>query len=424
MDVIVQGFPNPSETEPKKGKKPGSDETIERKASEDEPFSALVFKTLADPFAGKLSMLKIVSGSVDSDSTVYNANRDCKEKFGQLFIMEGKKQQAVEKAIAGDIIALAKLKETMTGDTLCLEKDAVAYEPVELLPPVISYAVVAKTKGTEDKIFSSLSRLLEEDPTLKLERDQTTADIILSGTGQGHLETTCEKLNRKFGVEVELRSVKVPYRETIKKSAKGIVYRHKKQSGGRGQFAEVHFDISPKERGEGFEFEEALVGMNVPRNFVPAVEKGLLESLPNGVQAGYPFVDVKVRFYDGKSHDVDSSEMAFKIAASMCFKKGVQEANPIILEPIMKLEIIVPEENMGDVMGDLNGRRGRVLGMDSEGKYQVIKAQAPMSEVLKYALDLNAMTAGRGSFRMEQSHYEELPANLAEKVIAESKTEE
>ncbi len=424
MDVIVQGFPNPSETEPKKGKKPGSDDVIERKASEDEPFSALVFKTLADPFAGKLSMLKIVSGTVDADSTVYNANKDCKEKFGQLFIMEGKKQQAVEKAIAGDIIALAKLKETMTGDTLCLEKDAVVYKPVELLPPVISYAVVAKTKGTEDKIFSSLSRLLEEDPTLKLERDQTTADIILSGTGQGHLETTCEKLNRKFGVEVELRSVKVPYRETIKKSAKGIVYRHKKQSGGRGQFAEVHFDISPKERGEGFEFEEALVGMNVPRNFVPAVEKGLLESLPNGVQAGYPVVDLKVRFYDGKSHDVDSSEMAFKIAASMCFKKGVQEASPIILEPVMKLEITVPEENMGDVMGDLNGRRGRVLGMDSEGRYQVIKAQAPMSEVLKYALDLNAMTAGRGSFKMEQSHYEELPANLAEKVIAESKTEE
>ncbi len=424
MDVIVQGFPNPTETEAKKGKKPGSDEEMERKAAEDEPFSALVFKTIADPFAGKLSLLKIVSGTVDSDSTVYNANKDCKEKFGQLFIMEGKKQQAVEKAIAGDIIALAKLKETMTGDTLCFEKEAIVYEPIELLPPVISYAVGAKTKGTEDKIFSSLSRLLEEDPTLKLERDQTTADIILSGTGQGHLETTCEKLNRKFGVEVELRPVKVPYRETIKKSAKGIVYRHKKQSGGRGQFAEVHFDISPKERGEGFEFEEALVGMNVPRNFVPAVEKGLMESLPLGVQAGYPVVDLKVRFYDGKSHDVDSSEMAFKIAASMCFKKGVQEASPIILEPIMKMEIVVPEDNMGDVMGDLNGRRGRVLGMDSEGRYQVIKAQAPMSEVLKYALDLNAMTAGRGSFRMEQSHYEELPANLAEKIIAASKEEE
>ncbi len=424
MDVIVQGFPNPSETEAWEGSKPGSDEVIKRKASEDEPFSALVFKTLADPFAGKLSILKIVSGTVDADSTVYNATKDCKEKFGQLYILEGKKQQAVEKAIPGDIIALAKLKETMTGDTLCTDKSPVTYKQVEFLPAVISYAVEAKTKGTEDKIFSSLSRLLEEDPTLKLDRDQTTADIILSGTGQGHLETTCEKLNRKFGVEVVLKPVQVPYKETIKKAAKGIVYRHKKQSGGRGQFAEVHFDIFPRERGEGFEFEEALVGMNVPRNFVPAVEKGLLESLPLGVQAGYPVVDVKVRFYDGKSHDVDSSEMAFKIAASMCFKKGIQEASPIILEPVMKMEIIVPEENMGDVMGDLNGRRGRVLGMDSEGKYQVIKAQAPMSEVLKYALDLNAMTAGRGSFRMEHSHYEELPANLAEKVIAASKAEE
>jgi elongation factor G len=231
-------------------------------------------------------------------------------------------------------------------------------------------------------------------------------------------------VHRKFGVEVELKPVKVPYLETIKKSAKGIVYRHKKQSGGRGQFAEVHFDIAPRERGSGFEFEEALVGMNVPRNFVPAVEKGIQETLPKGVQAGYPVVDVKVRFYDGKSHDVDSSEMAFKIAASMCFKKGVQEASPVLLEPIMGLEVIVPEESMGDVMGDLNGRRGRVLGMEGQGKYQVIRAQAPMSEVLKYALDLNQMTGGRGSFTMELDHYEELPAQLAEKVIAEAAQEE
>ncbi|MFC1841270.1 elongation factor G, partial [Thermodesulfobacteriota bacterium] len=424
MDVIIQGFPSPDENTFLEGTKPGSDEAIKRKASEDEPFSALVFKTLADPFAGKLSILKIVSGTVDADSTVYNATRESKEKLGQLFIMEGKKQQAVQKAVAGDIIALAKLKETMTGDTLCNEKDPIIYKMIDLLPSVISYAVEAKTKGTEDKIFSSLARLVEEDPTLKLDRDQATAEIILSGTGQIHLETTCEKLNRKFGVEVNLKPVKVPYRETIKKTVKGIIYRHKKQSGGRGQFAEVHFDLSPKARGEGFEFEEALVGMNVPRNFVPAVEKGLQESLANGVQAGYPVVDLKVRFYDGKSHDVDSSEMAFKIAASMCFKKGVQEASPILLEPIMKMEIVVPEENMGDVMGDLNGRRGKVLGMDSEGKNQVIKAQAPMSEVLKYALDLNSISAGRGSFRMEQSHYEEVPGNLAEKIIAASKTED
>jgi elongation factor G len=286
---------------------------------------------------------------------------------------------------------------------------------------VISYAVGAKVKGSEDKVFTSLARLLEEDPTLKLERDQATSEIILSGTGQIHLETTSEKLNRKFGVEVNLKPIKVPYLETIKKTVNKIIYRHKKQSGGRGQFAEVHFDLSPLGRGEGFEFEEALVGMNVPRNFVPAVEKGLNEAIQSGVLAGYPVVDLKVRFFDGKSHDVDSSEMAFKIAASMCFKKAVQESNPVLLEPIMKLEITVPEEVMGDVMGDLNGRRGRVLGMDTKGKYQVILAQAPMAEVLQYALDLNSITGGRGSFQMEHSSYEEVPAQLAEKVIAETR---
>lgn len=424
MNTIVQDFPSPLERKPMEGTLPGSDEVIQRKVTEDEPFSALVFKTVADPFAGKLNILRVMSGTIKSDAVLYNVNTDTKEKFGQILILEGKKQQPVEKALPGDIIAFAKLKSTETGHTFSKESDPILYAPVEPLPSVLSYAVVAKTKGTEDKIFSSLSRLVEEDPTLRLERDQTTAEIILSGTGQIHLETTCEKLNRKFGVEVNLTQVKVPYRETIKKTVKGIVYRHKKQSGGRGQFAEVHFDISPLESGAGFEFEEALVGMNVPRNFVPAVEKGLVEAIESGVLAGYPVVDLKVRFYDGKSHDVDSSEMAFKIAAIMCFKKGVQEASPVLQEPIYKLEIIAPEESMGDVMGDLNGRRGRVLGMDSKGKYQVIKAQAPLSEVLRYAIDLNAITAGRGSFTMEHSHYEELPANLAEKVIAETKEAE
>jgi elongation factor G len=424
MNLIIQGLPSPMERGPLQGKKPKGDEIVERKPSEDEPFSAMVFKTLADPFAGKLSIIKVISGSLEANSTLYNVNKDVREKFGQIYILEGKKQQAVEKAVAGDIIALAKLKETMTGDTMSNENNPIVYKPVEALPAVLSYAIEAKTKGSEDKVFSSMAKLLEEDPTLRLTRDQATSEIILSGTGQIHLEATCEKLNRKFGVEVNLKPVKVPYRETIKKSAKGIVYRHKKQSGGRGQFAEVHFDISPLERGSGFEFENALVGMNVPRNFVPAVEKGLQEAIQSGVLAKCPMVDLKVRFYDGKHHEVDSSEMAFKIAAIMCLKNGVQEANPILLEPIMKMEIIAPEENMGDIMGDLNSRRGRVLGMDSKGKYQVIKAQAPMSEVLRYALDLNAITAGRGSFQIEHSHYEELPAQLTEKVIAAAKAEE
>jgi len=421
MDLVVQGIPSPAERPPRKGTAPGKEGVIERPPSPDAPFSALVFKTVADPFAGKLTLMRVFSGTVESDSTVYNANKEAKEKLGQILIPEGKKQQPTESAGPGDIVAVAKLKETATGDTLCSMSDPIVYTPTQGLPAVISYAVEAKVKGSEDKVFTSFAKLLEEDPTLKLERDQTSAAVILSGTGQIHLETTCERLARKFGVEVNLKPVRVPYRETIKKPATGVVYRHKKQSGGRGQFAEVHFDVSPLEPDTGFVFDEDLTGMNVPRNFVPAVEKGLHEALTTGILAGYPVVDLKVRFYDGKSHEVDSSEMAFKIAASMCLKKAVQQANPILLEPIMKMEITVPEDVMGDVMGDLNGRRGKVVGMDVQGKNQVIKAQVPMSEVLKYALDLNALTAGRGTFRMEHSHYEEMPAQLAEKIIAAAK---
>jgi elongation factor G len=421
MNLILLGIPAPTERKTLEGRRPGSEELIQRKPGTDAPFSALVFKTVADPFAGKLSLLRVFSGTLNSDSPVYNANKDSKEKFGQLLLLEGKKQQALEMALPGDIVAIPKLKETATGDTLCAESDPIIYTPTQPLPPVISYAVEAKVKGSEDKVFTSLARLLEEDPTLRLERDQATSEIVLSGTGQIHLEATCEKLGRKFGVEVNLKPLKVPYQETIKRTAQGVIYRHKKQSGGRGQFAEVHFDVFPRERGAGYEFENALVGMNVPRNFVPAVEKGIAEALKTGVLAGCPMVDLKVRFYDGKSHEVDSSEMAFKIAASMCLKKAVQEATPVLLEPIMKMEITVPEDAMGDVMGDLNSRRGRVLGMDTKGRYQVIKAQAPMAEVLKYAIDLNALTAGRGTFRMEHSRYEEVPAQLADKVIAAAK---
>ncbi len=421
MNLIVQAMPSPVERRPFKGTDRRTGEEIERAPSPEAPFSAMVFKTVADPFAGKLSILRVASGTLTQDTQLYNANKEAREKAGNILLLEGKKQVPADEAVTGDIIAFAKLKETGTGDTLCSEKEPIIYPAPEPLPSVLSYAVEPKTQGTEDKLFSSLARIREEDPTIKLDRGTSSSEIILSGTGQIHLEATCEKIQRKFGVEVELKPVKVPYLETIKKKAEGIVYRHKKQTGGRGQFAEVHFDVSPLERGAGFEFEEALVGMNVPRNFVPAVEKGIQESLQSGVLAGYPVVDVKVRFYDGKSHDVDSSEMAFKIAASMCFKKGLNEASPVLLEPIMKMEILVPEETMGDVMGDLTGRRGRVQGMEGRDKYQLIKAQAPMAEVLRYALDLNQMTGGRGSFTMELSHYEELPAQMAEKVIAEAK---
>jgi elongation factor G len=286
---------------------------------------------------------------------------------------------------------------------------------------VISYALTPKSKGDEDKIASSLARIHEEDSTMMLGRDEQTGEILLSGVGQTHVEVIVEKLKRKFGVEVNLSIPKVPYKETIRGSKTGVIYRHKKQTGGRGQFAEVHFDISPLPRGTGYEFENALTGMNVPRNFVPAVEKGVIEAMQSGVLGGFPVVDVKVRFYDGKSHEVDSSEMAFKLAAIMAFKKGVQDANPVLLEPIMKVEVTVPEENIGDIIGDLNSRRGRVLGVESRGSYQVVQANVPMSEMLKYLPDLNSKTGGRGTFTMEFSHYEEVPSQLSEKIVALAK---
>ncbi len=423
MDLIIYGMPSPVERGPKEGFKPGTEEVIKRFPNEDEPFSSLVFKTVADPFAGRLSIIRIFSGKITSDSTVYNPNKDTNERVGQLLLMEGKKQQPIEDAGPGEIVAIAKLKDTTTGDTLCDPNNPIIFKPVDVLPAMLSYAVKAKDRGSEDKLFSSLTKLVEEDPSLRLDRDQASSEIILSGRGQIHLEVTCERLKRKFGVEAELKPVKVPYRETIKKTVKGVIYRHKKQTGGRGQFAEVHFDVFPLERGKGFEFKEELTGMNVPRNYVPAVEKGVVEALQSGILAGYPVVDIKVRFYDGKSHEVDSSDMAFKIAASMCTKKALQQANPVLLEPIMKLEVTVPEENLGDVMGDLTAKRGRVLGIESKGKYQVIKAEVPMAEILTYALDLNALTAGRGSFKMEFSHYEEVPPQIAEKIIANAKKE-
>lgn len=425
IELITEGIPSPAERSIVPGINPegeGGDKII---PEPDAPFSALVFKTVADPFAGKLSIIRILSGTLQTNSSVvYNSNKECKEKIGQILLMEGKKQQQIEAVGPGDIIAVAKLKETVAGDTLRAENNPVIFRPIEPLSPMISYAIESKVEGNEDKIFSSLARLMEEDPTLKLGRDQVTSEIIVSGIGQIHLEVIGEKLSRKFGVEINLKPVKVPYRETIKKSATKVIYRHKKQSGGRGQFAEVHFDVSPLKKDAGFEFKEELVGMNVPRSFVPAVEKGLHEALESGVLAGCPVVDLSVRFYDGKSHDVDSSEIAFKIAAIMCFKKAIQEANPILLEPVMKMEVTVPEDAMGDIIGDLNSRRGKVLGVDSQGKYQKIMAEAPMAEILLYALDLNSMTGGRGIFRMEHSRYEEVPPHLSEKIIEATKEDD
>jgi elongation factor G len=422
LEAVNATLPSPLDRGGKKGVQPKTKAEAEREPSLQAPFSALTFKTLADPYAGRLSIFRVYSGEVSADSGFYNVNKGVKERFGQLFLLEGKGQKPIPVGYPGCILAVAKLKETGTGDSLADEKDPIQFSFTPAPSTVISYALEAKNKGEEDKVFSSLSRLLEEDPTLRLDRDSQTKEILLSGMGQVHVETTIEKVKRKFGVEVILKAPKIPYLETIRQSAKGIIYRHKKQTGGRGQFAEVHIDVFPLERGKGFEFEDALVGMNVPRNFVPAVEKGIVESMQNGVLAGYPVVDFKVRFYDGKSHEVDSSEMAFKIAASMAFKKAVQQAQPVLLEPIAKVSVTVPDDNMGDVIGDLNSRRGKVLGVDAKGNYQVIQAQVPMSEVAKYAPDLTAMTQGRGSFVSEFSHYEEIPAYMSDKIIQEAKT--
>jgi elongation factor G len=393
------------------------------KRDPDAPFSALVFKTVSDPYAGRLSIFVVESGKVSSDSTVYNANKEARERFGQIFIIEGKAQAPVSEATVGDIIAVAKLKETATGDTLCDEKAPVRYEAVQPLPAVISFAVEAKVRGEEDKVFAGISKLLEEDPTLRLHRDPQTGQMLLSGMGQVHIDATIDKLRRKFGVDVTLKQPRVPYKETIKGRAR-VQGKFKRQTGGRGQYGDTWLEIEAMPRGGGFEFLDKIVGGAIPRQYIPAVEKGIIEAMSEGAVAGYPVVDIRVALVDGTFHEVDSSEMAFKIAGSMGFKKGVLESNPILLEPVMKVTVGVPDDFMGDVIGDLNSRRGRVLGMESRGRAQHIVAHAPMSEMLSYQPDLTSMTGGRGSFTMEFDHYEELPAHLAEKVIAASKAEE
>jgi elongation factor G len=420
LNLINVCLPSPAEVGPKAGTNPKTAEEENREAKEDAPFAASVFKTIADPFAGRLTLFRVYAGNISADTTLYNSTKEAKERIGQIFMLQGKKQEPIGFAGPGDIVAVAKLKETTTGDTLCDEKKPIVFPGPPHPPAVMSYAIRPKAKGDEEKIATSLQKLMEEDPTINISRDAQTKEIILSGMGQVHVDVVLEKLKRKFGVEVDLEAPKVPYMETIRKPAKGVIYRHKKQTGGRGQFAEVHFDVSPLERGKGFEFENALTGMNVPRNFVPAVEKGIAEAMTSGVLAGYPVVDVKVRFYDGKSHEVDSSEMAFKIAAIMAFKKGARDASPALLEPIMKMEVIVGEDHVGDVIGDLNGRRGKILGVEAKGHNQIVRANVPMAEVLRYAPDLTSMTGGKGSFTLEFSHYEEVPPNVAERIIAET----
>jgi elongation factor G len=379
-----------------------------------------VFKTIVDPFAGKLSVMRVISGKLAADGVAYDPNKQVKERIGHLFRLEGKKQEAVREACAGEIVATAKLKDVTTGDTLCDEKAPIQYPGVEHFSPVISFALEPKSKTDEEKLPQGLQRIREEDPTIDLHRDEETRDFILSGMGQQHIEIIVEKLKRKYGAEVVLKAPKVPYKETIRGSA-SAQGKLKKQSGGRGQYGDTWLKIEPLPHGKGFEFVDGIVGGAIPRNYIPAVEKGIRETMAGGVIAGYPMVDVRVTLYDGSYHDVDSSDMAFKIAGSMGFKNAVEKAKPVLLEPIMNMAVTVPDECMGDVIGDLNSRRGKVVGMDTKGHSQVIKSKVPMSEVLKYAPDLRSITSGRGEFHLEFSHYEELPPHLSEKVIKEVK---
>lgn len=422
LDTLILCLPSPlemSRISPIKGKNPKNGAEIERKPVETDPFSAYVFKTIADPYAGRLSIFRVYSGVITADSSVLNTTTGVKERIGQVFYIMGKKQIPAQRLGPGEIGVVSKLKETYTGDTLSDEPNPIVFEKVRFADPIISYAIAPKSKGDEEKVSLSLSKILEEDPTLRFHRDEETKEMILSGMGQVHLEVTLERLKRKFGVEVLMKTPKVPYRETIKVSARAQG-KYKKQSGGRGQYGDCHIEIEPLPRGGGYEFVDKIVGGAIPRQYIPAVEKGIVETMQEGVIAGYPIVDLKVTLFDGSYHTVDSSEMAFKIAASMALKKAVQEAKPVLLEPIMKVEVITPDETLGAVIGDLNSKRGRVQGVEPQaGGNQKITALVPMAEMLTYANQLHSLTSGRGLYSMEFSHYEEVPSHLAQKIIAE-----
>ena len=422
MDTIADYLPSPLERAAIEVIDPKTNEPKTLEPKNDGSLAAYVFKTIADPYAGKLTIFRVFSGTLNADSTVYNATKKAKEKIGQILQLEGKTQKPAESAITGDIMALAKLKESTTGDTYCDEKNEINFQRIKFPSPVISCALFPKSRGDEDKMSNALARLVEEDPSLTLSRDEQTKEFILSGMGQIHIDVTIEKLKRKFGVEVETSVPKIPYKETIKGKTK-IQGKYKKQSGGRGQYGDCWLEIEPLPRSGGFEFVDKIFGGAIPKNYVPSVEKGVVEAMHEGVLAGYPIVDLKVLGVDGSYHEVDSSDMAFKIAASMGFKKGFMECNPILLEPIMNVEVNVPEDMTGDIIGDLNSRRGRVLGMDQGVGGQVVKAMVPMAEMLRYASDLTSITSGRGMFSMEFDHYDEVPAHLSEKIIAAAKTE-
>lgn len=423
LNQIVALMPAPLDRPPVKATDLKSGKEVDVVCDANEPFVAQVIKTITDPFVGKLSILRVYRGTLSGGVTVQNTVSGKSEKISSVYTMRGKKQVDLDKLIAGDIGAVAKLQATGTGDTLCDSNAQVVLAPIEFPKPSISMAVSAATKGEEDKVFSGLGRLEEEDSTFKMYKEPDTLETLLSGMGELHLEVIIRKLKNKFGVEAVLADPRIPYRETIRKSVKAEG-RHKKQSGGHGQFGHVWIEFEPMPEGGGFEFVDKIVGGVVPRNFIPAVEKGLRENLPKGVIAGFPIVDIKATLYDGSYHSVDSSEMAFKTAARLALRNGCAQANPVLLEPIYKIEVTVPDDYMGDIIGDMNRRRGRIMGMNPvDGKQQVV-AEVPLAEVFKYSTDLRSMTQARGEFDMEFVRYEEVPANIAKKVIETFKREE
>ncbi|MEN6567803.1 MAG: elongation factor G [Veillonellales bacterium] len=418
MDAILTYLPSPEQSDVI-GLRPATQEPVERKVSD--PFSALVFKTTADPFVGRLSYLRIFSGSMKPDSVLYNASKGKSERIGSIFTMRGKKQEVLNTVYAGDIAVVAKLQETSTGDSLCDKDNPVVFEPINYPKPMFTMCIEAKNKGDEDKIGNALARLMDEDSTFKVRKDVETGQLLISGMGELHTDIMAERMKRKFGVDVVLHNPKVPYRETIRTAVK-VEGKHKKQSGGHGQYGHVWLQLDPLAPGGKFEFVDSIFGGAVPRQYIPAVEKGVREALNAGVLAGYPMVDIKVTLYDGSYHTVDSSEMAFKIASIMALRKGALQAKPVLLEPIYDVEVIVPESFMGDVIGDMNGKRGRIQGMEPLGKGMgIVRAQAPVSELFRYSIDLRSITQGRGRFDMKFSHYDEVPQRIAETIIANSK---
>jgi elongation factor G len=425
LNAIVDFLPSPLDRAartPLEGLRPDTEEAVSRRAVHEEIFSGIVFKTLIDPFVGRLSFLRILSGTLHADSLIFNSSRGSKEKSGHLYRVLGKKHTVMPSAGAGEIVAIGKLKDTQTGDTLCDEHAPICYPKTVLPRPVLSFAIEPKSDGDIEKISIGLHKLIEEDPTLEFSRHADTKEMVLSGMGQLHIDLALEKLRRKYGAEVVLHMPKIPYREAIRTTAQAQG-KYKKQTGGHGQFGDCWLEIAPLLRGEGFKFENKVVGGAIPRNFIPAVEKGVLEAMHHGSLAGFPIVDCRVAVYDGSYHAVDSSEMAFKIAASMGFKKALETARPVLLEPIMTVEVEAPADYIGSVIGDLNARRGRILHVEAKDQTEQITALVPMAELLTYATTLSSLTAGRGSYAMEFARYDEVPRELAVRIIEAHKVE-